>query len=469
MSLSGPTAEALIAQSCAIITALSLIVALMFLARWRWKAALTIFVGIALVYAAVWHGVSEKLSRAWFFLQADNNRTYEQYRSLVWSEAYFPGNVNKETDAFLKIVYRDDANPGQVAKSSDVLSVYYALVEKPSAKSVLLLGDDAKSYRPYFEKAGLICSEKAEGDKKYDVIFVASRPDWMVFSDHPERGDFEKNLKSLSPKGVLAWCIDIRLASPGRFKSYMEAFPLENAHLWMSDNSRWVLTARANAKQIKLSNALEIFSRDNTIENLSGTFTDTLPDLFASYAGSKEEIMPALEAVEAEGKFENFFSAVRLAFQEDASHFRMRPEFIVKESSPKVDWIVKGESDDEICKLVMERIEKNFAARRNVIRGEIALRKGDSTAVESFSRAALVNRGDSMLRSRRSIIKTQAKNFLKFGNYAAAALSYDCLVMIDPNDVESLVAYAKVLSKLGKGDLAEKARERAKELLKNEK
>jgi Flp pilus assembly protein TadD len=104
-----------------------------------------------------------------------------------------------------------------------------------------------------------------------------------------------------------------------------------------------------------------------------------------------------------------------------------------------------------------------------VIRGEIALRKGDSTAVESFSRAALVNRGDSMLRSRRSIIKTQAKNFLKFGNYAAAALSYDCLVMIDPNDVESLVAYAKVLSKLGKGDLAEKARERAKELLKNEK
>jgi hypothetical protein len=31
------------------------------------------------------------------------------------------------------------------------------------------------------------------------------------------------------------------------------------------------------------------------------------------------------------------------------------------------------------------------------------------------------------------------------------------------------VAYAKVLSKLGKGDLAEKARERAKELLKNEK
>ena len=78
---------------------------------------------------------------------------------------------------------------------------------------------------------------------------------------------------------------------------------------------------------------------ESIVKELVKAGCDSLPELFASYAGSREEVMPAFESGEMSAK--------------------VRPEFFLTKEIPKVSWIDKGAADDDIYQNVMREIRSS--------------------------------------------------------------------------------------------------------------
>ena len=467
MNLAGPTFLALFARVVACL-ALALVVALAvrLFRRSLWLALVFVLV-TGLAYVSVWIQLRDDLDRRWFFLQADARRSYGEYRTLTWIEAFLPGCHEKERDVFRQIARRD-VDPEAKFDVPLIQGAYFAMLEKPDARRVLLVGQDAEYYRGYFENAGLDCRTPAEAgpETTFDIVFAAPHEDWAYAGERLGKGDWQRLAARLTPSGVLAWALDVRLVSPGRFRHLLEAFPCPEAHLWMPGASDWVLTGRPVPRRIKLDAALELFLNERQAQDLADAQCATLPDLFASYVGSRAEIEPALAGVESVGDWAHGWSAPHLAFREEGEHFRVRPEFLMSEDMPKIDWIVNGQVDDDICTRVMGDVERNLRVRRKVVLGDAASRRGEEQAVETWREAAAENPRDSMLLARIAVINAQATSLLKFANPAGAAKCYETLLTIRPDDGVAMANYSYCLKRLGKHELAEQALTRAKELLK---
>lgn len=315
-----------------------------------------------------------------------------------------------------------------------IASAYMALVENPRAKRVLLLGEHAGEYSDIFIRAGLECATEASGE--FDIVFASgARPDKL---ERTARRVLKRN-------GLWTECVDAREGTVGEFKKVLTSMPGKCVHVWMPGELDWLVTARSGDVKPELDDMMDLFTREDAFVDIVAAKCDTLPVVFASYAGTREDVLPAFE-----GK---------------SPDVALRPENFILRKVPEMDWILTDGVDDDIRESVMHEIRSMQIVRRIILVGVMQAERGEEEkSVESWAKAALRSPGDTMLVERLDRLSVNAEAFLKLGKAAMAARCYDTMAQIMPNDPMPVYNYGICMRQLGEEEIANLAFKHADEL-----
>jgi len=322
---------------------------------------------------------------------------------------------------------------------ADIASAYIALVEKPDATRVFLLGDDAKRLAPYFEHAGVRPVFALDG--RFDIIVVSC--------GEMSEASCAKVASHLTENGVMAWLMNMRETSVARFRSQIRSFAFGAIHLWMPGETQWMLVGRRSFRRIKLSAMLDLFTRERAFADQEKGHCGALPEIFANYVGTRSDVMPA-------------FAFLGL------KEF-VRPENFMMREIPALDWVSEEGIDMDISKGVLADMRSMQVVRRLVLEGNALAaaavdKKGEEAATDVWARAALRNPNDLFLLERINRLERNARGFLEVGKMLPAMKCYETIVLIRPNDPAAVHNFGMCLKKIGKVDLAEKVLARAKKL-----
>lgn len=233
--------------------------------------------------------------------------------------------------------------------------------------------------------------------------------------------------------------LDVATLTASRFKRELKAFPGKQVHLWMPSETRWVLTGLTTTNRLSLASVMDDFAADTNC-------TTTVAELFACYAGTREDILPAFES-DLRGE--------------------VVPEWFVTTEIPSLDWLDAAGIDEDILRLTLAEIRSMQVVRRLILQGMMASRAGRAEeAVDAWARAHKRNPHDPLLEERLDRMKRNAATLVRIGNLAAAAKCYETLIVIDPTDASSVLNYGICLQRMGRKEMAAEVLKRAKELQK---
>ena len=318
-------------------------------------------------------------------------------------------------------------------KAIPVVSAYIALVERPEAKRVLLADEGAEKLADIFTRAGKLVFRK-ESIGVFDTVVVTD----------PDRRDWQELAARAGTGALFVWLLDVRKTTLAGFKDELDSFPFKMTHFWMPGETDWVLAGSADAREVELEDMLELFTVEDAFRDLATGSIDTVAEVFASFAGTRESILPAFTG--------NIEAGVR-------------SEYFLTREIPDIPWIVSDDVDGEVLEKTAAEVRSMQVVRRNVIEGNILSREGRADeAVGKWHAAALRNPHDTMLLDRLYRLAVTARTFQKVGNFKAAAKSLETMISIRPTDAAAIEEYAAMMRQLGEKELAAAALKRAKEL-----
>ena len=235
--------------------------------------------------------------------------------------------------------------------------------------------------------------------------------------------------------------VDVRGMSAADFRRELEAFPGKDVHIWMPGEKDWLLIGNLSTNPVPLAKALEEFAADPKCMM-------SVAEVFASYAGTREEILPA------------FTSKLK---------GEVVPEWFVSKDIPEIKWLDTAGIDEDILKATLSEIRSVQIMRRELLRGNMLAakatdKKGEEAATEAWAKVALRSPNDPMLLERIENLNRNAKGFVEVGKVLQAMKCYETVVLIRPNDAVAIHNFGMCLKKIGKLDLAEKVLAKAKKL-----
>ena len=248
-------------------------------------------------------------------------------------------------------------------------------------------------------------------------------------------------LERTSPSDHGAKILDVTGMSARDFKRELVSFPGETVHVWMPGEKHWLLIGCSRTNTVSLAKVMEEFAADRKC-------TMSVAEVFAGYAGTRTDILPAFER--------------RLKGE-------VVPEWFVTKDIPKLDWLDTSGVDEDILRPTLAEIRSVQVVRRLVLEGNMLAAKatdkaGEERAAETWARAALRNPNDPMLRERIDRLNRNAKGFLEVGKVLQAMKCYETIVLVTPKDAAAVHNFGMCLKKIGKLDLAEKVLDRAEKL-----
>lgn len=240
---------------------------------------------------------------------------------------------------------------------------------------------------------------------------------------------------------VSARRLDVSDMTADAFRRELDVYRGKDVHLWMPGEKDWLLVCRAETNKTSLAQVLDFFAADTNC-------TTSVPEMFASYVGTRDDVIPAFRSV-LEGT--------------------VVPEWFVTTEIPKLDWLDASGIDEDIAKATLAEIRSAQVIRRLVLEGRMQAaraedKKGEEKATETWAKAALRNPRDPMLLERIEVLNRNAKGFLEIGKVVQAMKCYETLVLIRPGDAAAVHNFGMCLKKIGKLDLAEKVLKRAEKL-----
>ena len=248
-------------------------------------------------------------------------------------------------------------------------------------------------------------------------------------------------LERTSTSDHSARVLDVRRMSAADFRRELESFPGKDVHVWMPGEKDWLLVGNMSTNPVSLAKAMDAFAADTNC-------TMSVAEVFASYAGTRENILPAFER-KLEGE--------------------VVPEWFVSKEIPEIKWIDVSDVDEDILKTTLSEIRSVQVMRRELLRGNMLAAKatdknGEEAATEIWAKVALRNSNDPMLLERIDRLNRNAKGFLEVGKALQAMKCYETIVLIRPNDAAAIHNFGMCLMKIGKRDMAEKVLKRAEKL-----
>ena len=235
--------------------------------------------------------------------------------------------------------------------------------------------------------------------------------------------------------------VDVSGMSAADFRRALEAIPGKEVHVWMPGEKDWLLIGNLSTNPVPLARAMEEFAADTNC-------TMSVAEVFASYAGTREEILPAFKR-KLKGE--------------------VVPEWFVTEKIPEIDWLDTSGVDEDILKQTLSEIRSAQVMRRELLRGNMLAakatdKKGEEEATDVWAKVAIRSPNDPMLLERIDRLNRNAKGFLEVGKVLQAMKCYETVVLIRPNDPVAVHNFGMCLKKIGKLDLAKTVLERAKKL-----
>ena len=235
--------------------------------------------------------------------------------------------------------------------------------------------------------------------------------------------------------------IDVDGMSAADFRRELEAFPGKDVHVWMPGEKDWLLIGNLSTNPVPLAKAMEDFAADPKCMT-------SVAEVFASYAGTREDILPAFKR-KLKGE--------------------VVPEWFVTEKIPEIDWIDTSDVDEDILKATLSDIRSAQVMRREFLRGNMLAakatdKKGEEAATDAWAKVAIRSPNDPMLLERIERLNNNAKGFLEVGKVLQAMKCYETVVLIRPNDPVAIHNFGACLMKIGKRDMAEKVLAKAKKL-----
>lgn len=241
------------------------------------------------------------------------------------------------------------------------------------------------------------------------------------------------------PNAVTSRIINVGGMSASGFRRELKAFPGDDMHVWMPGRRHWMLVGRRGTNSVPMAAAMDAlaFDADST----------SLPELFANYAGRREDIMPAFES--------NLKGEVV-------------PEWFVTKEIPPLEWLDTGGIDDDILRETLAEIRSMQVVRRVALEGDMLAaqakdKEGEEKAAEKWARVLLRNPHDLFVLERLDRLARNARGFLEVGKVLQAMKCYETMVLIKP-DAANVRAFGTCMKRIGKMDLAEKILKRADEL-----
>lgn len=318
-----------------------------------------------------------------------------------------------------------------------------AAIEKPAAAKTLLADEKAEDFRQFLSPFGFVCVSNVESsaESRYDMVFLAGRAGAEAL-----RSAYSK----VGESGVLVWRLDVKDMPAATFKECVESFPCPDAHLWMQSVDEWTIVGRRTPRKIRMDAMMDVFAREEAFEVLAEAKATALSDVFACYVGNLSDTADAFKAGDLS--------------------VNVRPEFFVTKDIPSLDWVSRGDVDEDIYRDTLAEIRSMQVVRRLVIQGDLTAAKGGDenadAATEMWSRAFKRNPRDPMLLDRLDRLARNAGSLLRIGNVAAAAKCYETMVVINPSDASAVFNYGICLRRLGKKEMSNQVLERARELRK---
>ena len=235
--------------------------------------------------------------------------------------------------------------------------------------------------------------------------------------------------------------IDVDGMSAADFRRELEAFPGKDVHVWMPGEKDWLLIGNLSTNPVPLAKAMEDFAADPKCMT-------SVAEVFASYAGTREDILPAFKR-KLKGE--------------------VVPEWFVTEKIPEIDWIDTSDVDEDILKQTLSEIRSAQVMRRELLKGNMLAakatdKKGEEAATDAWAKVAIRSPNDPMLLERIERLNNNAKGFLEVGKVLQAMKCYETVVLIRPNDPVAIHNFGACLMKIGKRDMAEKVLAKAKKL-----
>ena len=248
-------------------------------------------------------------------------------------------------------------------------------------------------------------------------------------------------LERASTSDHSAKVVDVSGMSASEFRRELEGFPGKDVHVWMPGEKDWLLVGNMSTNPVPLENVMEKFAADPKCMT-------SVAEVFASYAGTREEIQPAF-ASKLKGE--------------------VVPEWFVSKDIPEIKWLDTSGIDEDILKATLSEIRSAQVMRRELLRGNMLAakamdKKGEEAATEVWAKVALRSPNDPMLLERIENLNRNAKGFLEVGKVLQAMKCYETIVLIRPNDAVAVHNFGMCLKKIGKLDLAEKILAKAKKL-----
>jgi len=238
--------------------------------------------------------------------------------------------------------------------------------------------------------------------------------------------------------------VDARKMDCNRFFKALAGVP-DGAALWMPGEFDWIVTWPRDGRKVSFADFMDRYAALENADKLAKAGCDSVPAVFASYAGTVLDIRPAFASLAPDEK--------------------IVPELFVTKTLPTFDGFDFAGVDADVLKKLQDEIRSNQKVRRIILDGCIASRKGESEkAVAAWARAAKLHANDTMLVERLEHLRTNGEVFFKLNKAAMAARCYEIMAQIRPNDPVPVFNFGVCAQCLGKKDLAEKAFERARKL-----
>lgn len=244
-----------------------------------------------------------------------------------------------------------------------------------------------------------------------------------------------------SPSNVVGRVFDARGKTAADFRRALENLPGHSRHIWMPGADRWFIVGHLATNAVSLSKAMDAFA-----EMESARYS--LTDLFASYVGTVEDVMPAFSS-DLKGE--------------------LLPEWFVPKEISEPEWLDATGIDGDIRGRAMGEIRSMQIVRRELLKGNMAAREakdlnGEKKACEIWARCALRNPNDPMLLERLERLDKNARGFLAVGKLLQAMKCFETIILIQPKNAAAVHNFGMCLKKLGKTDMAEQVLHRAEVL-----
>ena len=245
---------------------------------------------------------------------------------------------------------------------------------------------------------------------------------------------------SQAPGAIDTKELDVRgMDAEGFCRELTQFMPGHEVHVWMPGRQRWLLVGRASTNRVSLVEAMDALAMDDRCASL--------PEIFASYVGRREDVLPA--------------------FMNDLSG-EVVPQWFITKEIPKIDWLDVSGVDDDILRPTLAEIRSVQVVRRVALEGDMLAvaakdKAGEEKAAAAWARALLRNPHELFVLERLDRLARNARGFLEVDKTLQALKCYETMVLVKP-DSRNVRHFGLCLRKIGRVDFADKVLERVEQL-----